>query len=82
MLGRIGAYKSWANTPDRAARTAPARRALLDKFEQQVDPDGALTPAERATRAAYARKEYFQRLALKSARVRRSRAAKAGKAAG
>ena len=31
----------------------------------QVDPDGALTPAQRAKRADHARKAYFQRLALK-----------------
>jgi hypothetical protein len=45
--GRIGAYESWAHTEDRTARTAPARRAMLEKFERAVDPDGKLTPAER-----------------------------------
>jgi hypothetical protein len=69
--GRIGAYESWAQTEDRAARTAPARRAMLEKFEHAVDPDGKLTPAERAKRAEFARKAHFQRLALKSAKARR-----------
>ncbi|MGH3968892.1 MAG: hypothetical protein ACRET2_07960 [Steroidobacteraceae bacterium] len=46
---------------------------MLDKFEQQVDPDGELSPAERAKRAANARKAYFARLALKSAQARRRR---------
>lgn len=74
LIGRIGANKSWANTPDRSARTAPGRRAMLEKFEREVDPAGALPPAERARRAGYARKAYFQALALKSAQARRSRA--------
>jgi hypothetical protein len=69
--GRIGAYESWAHTEDRTARTAPARRAMLEKFERAVDPDGKLTPAERAKRAEFARKAHFQRLALKSAKARR-----------
>lgn len=67
----IAAHESWANTSDRASRTAPARAALLAKFEREVDPDGILDPAERARRAEHKRKAYFQRLALKSARARR-----------
>ena len=74
LRGQIAAHESWARTPDRAARTAKARQAQLDKFEQQVDPDGVLPPAERATRAEHARKAYFKRLALKSAQARRRRA--------
>jgi hypothetical protein len=48
---------------------------MLDKFEEQVDPDGTLPPAERAKRAEHARKAHFKRLALKSARARSSRRA-------
>jgi hypothetical protein len=51
--------------------TAPARRAFNDRFEKQVDPDGTLPPAERQRRAEAAKKAYFTRLALKSARARR-----------
>jgi len=47
---------------------------MLDKFERQVDPDGTLDPAERALRAASARKAHFSRLALKSAQARRKKA--------
>lgn len=71
LVGKIAAHASWANTPDRTARTAPARAALMEKFERQVDPDGVLSPAERAKRAESARKAYFLRLALKSADSRR-----------
>jgi hypothetical protein len=73
LRSQIAAHDSWANTTDRSARTANARKAMLDKFEQQVDPDGVLTPAERAKRAEHARKAHFKRLALKSAQARRRR---------
>jgi hypothetical protein len=52
---RIGAYESWARTEDRTARTWPARKAALDRFEREVDPEGVLTPQERAKRAEWAR---------------------------
>ncbi|MBB1032562.1 hypothetical protein G6027_17110 [Dietzia sp. SLG310A2-38A2] len=74
MRAQIAAHESWATTTDRAARTAKARQAALDRFEKQVDPEGVLSPAERAKRAENARKAYFQRLALKSAQARRRRA--------
>lgn len=70
LIARAGAYESWARTPDRSARTAPARRALMAKFEAQVDPDGTLTPQERAKRAEYAWRAHFARLAAKSAQAR------------
>ena len=74
LASRFGAHLSWANTEDRAARTAPARRALLDKFEKLADPDGVLLPAERAKRAESLRKAHYSAMALKSARARRRRA--------
>jgi hypothetical protein len=73
LRAQIAAHESWTRTEDPSARTANARKAMLDKFERQVDPDGKLTPAERAKRAAHARKAYFKRLALKSAQARRRR---------
>lgn len=71
----IAAHESWAKTDDWSARTAPARRAMLSRFEAEVDPDGKLPPEERAKRAEQARKAYFKRLALKSAEVRRRKKA-------
>ena len=71
LIARLAAHESWANTADPSARTAPARRAMLDRFDRQVDPDGVLAPAERARRAGHARKAYFARLALRSAQARR-----------
>ena len=63
LAGRIGAHASWANTTDRAARTAPARAALDAKFLEQAGGD--------PVRAAHLRKAHFARLALKSAQARR-----------
>jgi hypothetical protein len=63
LAGSIGAHVSWANTKDRAARTAPARAALEQKFLDAADGD--------PVRAAHLRKAHFQRLALKSAQARR-----------
>ena len=76
-ISRIGAHESWARTVDRTARTAPARAALLARFEREADPDGLLPPDERARRAGHLRKAYYLRLALKSAQVRRARQAPA-----
>lgn len=81
IVAKIAANTSWANTPDRSARTAPARAALWAKFEAEVDPDGTLNPAERAKRAENLRKAHFQRLALKSAQARRRNAEAGGRAA-
>jgi len=73
LRAQIAAHTSWANTDDRAARTAPARAAALSRFELQADPDGQLLPEERARRAESLRKAHFKRLALKSAQARRLR---------
>ncbi|CAM4184467.1 hypothetical protein MYSE111917_15245 [Mycobacterium senriense] len=73
LRSQIGAYESWARTENRSARTLPARMALEAKFENRVDPDNKLMPAERAKRAASLRKAYYAQLALKSARARRLR---------
>ena len=70
LASRIGAHAKWAKV-DRVEGTAVARKAFLDRFEREVDPEGILPAAERARRAEHARKAYFQRLALKSAKVRR-----------
>jgi hypothetical protein len=73
LRARIASHASWAKTEDPKARTAPARSAFFDRFEREVDPDGVLDPADRRRRAEHARKAHMQRLALKSARARRSR---------
>jgi hypothetical protein len=62
MRARIAAEISWSRTADRSARTRPARQAFLKRFEQQVDPDGKLSPDERARRAEHARRAYMLQL--------------------
>lgn len=75
MRARIAAHSRLANATasDRRDMTAAARRAFEDRWERQVDPDGVLTPDERARRAEHAKKAHFQRMALKSAQARRRR---------
>jgi hypothetical protein len=58
--------------------TKPAREAFLARFEREVDPDGSLPPAERARRAEAAKRLYFARLAMRSARARRRAATTRG----
>jgi hypothetical protein len=57
--------------------TSAGTSAFLARFEREVDPEGVLPLEERARRAEYARKAHFADLALKSARARRGRVAKA-----
>jgi hypothetical protein len=73
LQARMAAHSLHARVADPAAHTAPARRAFLDRFEREVDPDAVLQPEERARRAEHARKAYFLRLALASAAARRRR---------
>jgi hypothetical protein len=70
LRAKLAAHTSWANTSDRAARTAAARKAANERFARQVDPDGTLPPHERAERAENARKAHFTALALRSTRAR------------
>jgi hypothetical protein len=63
---------------DVRATTAKARAAFLARFEQQADPEGLLTPAERERRAQQLRSAYFAQLALASAKACRARRAAAG----
>jgi hypothetical protein len=65
IRGAIGAEISWANTEDRPARTAPARKALDDKFLAEAGGD--------PIRAQHFKKAYYKKLALKSALARRRR---------
>lgn len=73
LRASIAAHSRWAHCPDRTAATAAARRAFADRFEREVDPEGRLTPQERAKRAAHARRAHMQKLALRSAQARARR---------
>jgi hypothetical protein len=70
--GRLGAFALYA-THDPKVTSQRGRDTFMQRFEREVDPLGQLDPAERARRAEFAKKLYFGRLALKSAKVRRAR---------
>ena len=74
LLGRIGAYKMHS-LYDARETTKAARAAFNARFDDEVDPERILDPADRAARAASARKAYMLRMSMKSAKLRRERAA-------
>ena len=69
LRARIGAFSLHAQG---RTNTAPARKAFMERFEHEVDPKGVLPKEERQRRAQAAKKAHFAKLALKSARKRRS----------
>jgi hypothetical protein len=72
LRARLAAHTMHARN-DAGQTTVAARTAFLARFEAEVDPDGALDPEERRRRAEHARRAYFTRLALASAKARRTR---------
>ena len=73
LEAQVAAHESWAKTADRSARTAPARKAMLARFEKLVDPDGVYPDDVREKMAESARKAHYRRMALKSAKVMAAR---------
>ena len=71
LRAKVAALRRWSQTENRTAATAPARAAFEARFEREVDPAGVLSAQERARRAGFARRAYFARLALLSAKARR-----------
>jgi hypothetical protein len=72
LRSRLAAYHLHA-THDSKEITKAARTAFLLRYERKVDPDRRLPEGERRRRAEAARKAYFTKLALQSARARRKR---------
>ena len=70
LRARLAAHSMHARHDARETTTA-ARAAFLARFEAEVDPNGILSPEERRRRADHARRAYFTRLALASAKARR-----------
>lgn len=68
-------HASWARTPDRAARTAPAREArwakYLERARELQGPDA--TDEQVAQAAEHLRKADLARMALASAKARLAR---------
>lgn len=75
LRGRLGGF-ALAARRDPKTYTASARAAFMDRFLNEVDPERILAPDERERRAIAARRAYFARLAMTSARSRRRAKAK------
>jgi hypothetical protein len=73
LAGKIGGHKSWANTANPSARTAPGRAAFEQKFLDQAGGD--------PVRARHLRDAFYADLTLKSVQARR-RAKKAARGGG
>lgn len=81
LAGRAGALESWSRTPDRAARTANGRAAGPGDLEwhlARLDPQrfADATEAQRLAAADAAKKAWYARLAMNSAKARRAKAAR------
>jgi hypothetical protein len=75
-ISRVAVLTSWARTPDRSARTQPARDARWQKYleqARQLAPEGASTE-DVEYRAECLRKADMHRLALASAKARARKA--------
>lgn len=73
MKQRLAAYKGWAKTPDRASRTAAARRASHHtRFLDQARRENPGLPERQIEDIADSlKKAFYQELALRSAQARR-----------
>lgn len=72
LYARAAALTRWSQQ-DAVAGTEPARAAFLQRFIDQVDPDGSLRrrdPDEAQRRAWRARSAHFSRLAALSIEAR------------
>lgn len=76
LRGKLGAYVTHSRHDGRDI-TRAARAAAGDKLRErlldEVDPHRRLDEQERERRLDYARRAYFARLALASARARRAK---------
>jgi hypothetical protein len=82
--GSVGGHTSWANTPDKRVRLAPAVAASPAELAWHaaklgIDPEN-MTDEERE-RCQHARIAYFKRIALKSKQARAQRAREAAEQA-
>jgi hypothetical protein len=79
LRAQIAANSRWSRE-DPAPTAARGHAGLLARFEREVDPDGTLSPQERARRTQAALRTHMQRLALRSSQTRAARKAGTGAA--
>lgn len=73
LRGKAGAH-TMHSLHDSKQTTAKARATFMSRFEDEVDPERKLPEAERLRRVEHAKKAYYARLALISARKRSAKA--------
>lgn len=76
MRAKVAANTRWAKVTDRPAATKPARQAWHERWEQKADPEGLLSPTERAAAGQRLMQAHMQRMALRSSLSRARRAGK------
>jgi len=74
LRGKIGAAVLHSRH-DPYEATAAARAALWSRWEQEVDPEGTLSPDERQRRAEHARRAHLLRAARASVLARQKKKA-------
>lgn len=75
LAAQIAANSRWSKE-DPTEQGRIMRAGLERRFLDEVDPNRELPEAERARRAENAKKAYYQRLALASAKARKARSMK------
>jgi hypothetical protein len=73
LSAQRAAYTRWSRVEDRAAALEPARDGFTARLERQVDPDGRMTPKQRAKAVKSARRAFYADLGARSAAARRKR---------
>ena len=74
LRASIAAHTMWGKTDDWTARTKPGRDAFRKSFDNKVDPDGKLDPAERSKRGEALYQAHFKRMALAKSKKARGAA--------
>ena len=72
MRARMAAHAKHAKY-DSKEQTEPARRAFIERFINEVDPDRELPERERQRRAEHKMREHMARLSFQSSRARKAR---------
>lgn len=68
LRAKLAAQARWSKPGARGHQSAVIRDRRLQHYEQQVDPDGTLTPEERRACAKSAASEHMTRLRYQKAR--------------
>lgn len=73
LAAKAAAASRWGKCADRSEATKPARAGLRERFEREADPDGILSPTERAYRADQLMRAHMLRMSIASKRARQSK---------